>query len=85
MTVINSVRLSSSKSQAHGCGYYSQLRPLMVNGVPSLGLCVSPSVKWDKEGGPRSVLGPGLQPNSATSKFCFLMSRRKPGCSEICG
>lgn len=82
MTVINSVRLSSPKGQAHeqAC---SQLCPLMVR-VPCLGLSVSPSVKWDNEGKPRSVLGPGSQLNGATSKFCFLMSRRKPSCSETC-
>lgn len=52
MTVINSGKLSSSKGQAHGQGY-SHFCPVTVFTVISfLGLCASPSVKWDKEGGP---------------------------------
>lgn len=45
MTLINMVRLISSKDQASGQAY-SQPRPVTVNVIPSLGLCVSQSVKW---------------------------------------
>lgn len=77
MTDINSVRLSSSKGQAHGRGY-SQLCPLMLN-VPSLGLCF-PICEMGQGGGAQIFPGP----NGATSSFCFLMSRRKPRCAETC-